>query len=105
MLTVAVEEGDDRVDAVPRFWCWQVSDMAIALREIREKAPQADLLIKALGDTSRAFMILLGARLNLKAEHIDQLTKVLGEAEEMLTSARSNAARLPSWIRKPGNLD
>ncbi|WJV44546.1 hypothetical protein [Streptomyces flavofungini] len=105
LLTAAIEEGDDRLEAEPLFWYGQVSDMAVALREIREKAPQADPLIKALADTSRALMILLEARLNLKAEHVDQLTKVLGEAEEMLTSARLNTARLPSWIRKSGNLD
>ncbi|MFG2141896.1 hypothetical protein [Streptomyces sp. NPDC048650] len=104
LLTAAVEEGDDRLEAMPLFWYWQVGDMARALREIREQAPQADPLIKALADTSRAFMILLEARLNLNAEHIGQLTKVLGEAEEMLTSARSNTARLPNWIRQPGNL-
>lgn len=50
-------------------------------------------------------MILLKARLNLKAEHVDQLKKVLGEDEEMLTSARSNTARLPNWIRRSGNVD
>ncbi|WP_154073993.1 hypothetical protein [Streptomyces sp. TM32] len=49
-------------------------------------------------------MILLEARLNLRAEHRKHLTAVLAEAEEMLTSARSNTARLPHWLRQPGNL-
>lgn len=42
LLTVALEGGEDPVGAVPRFWYWQVSDMARALREIRESAPEAD---------------------------------------------------------------
>ncbi|MBT2405598.1 MULTISPECIES: hypothetical protein [unclassified Streptomyces] len=105
LLTVAMEEGDDRPEAVPLLWYWQVSTIAWVLRDMRTKAPQADPLIKASADTARALMILLEARLNLKVEHVDHLKQVLGEAEEMLTSARSNTARLPHWIKQPGNLD
>ncbi|MFF0551053.1 hypothetical protein ACFYUL_19050 [Streptomyces sp. NPDC004311] len=105
LLIAAIEEGDDRIDAVPLVWYWQVSRIAVALRNIREKAPAADPLIKACADTSRALMILLEARLNLRAEHTERLSALLGEAEEMLTSARSNTARLPHWIRQPGNLE
>ncbi|MFF4509000.1 hypothetical protein [Streptomyces sp. NPDC001401] len=105
LLTVSMEEGDDRPEAVPLLWYWQVSTIAWMLRDMRTKAPQVDPLIKASADAARALMILLEARLNLKTEHAAQLKKVLGEAEEMLTSARSNTARLPHWLAQPGNLE
>lgn len=105
LLIAAIEEGDDRIEAVPLVWYWQVSRIAVALRDMRVKAPAADPLIKACADTSRALMILLEARLNLRSAHADHLAEVLAEAEEMLTSARSNTARLPHWIRQPGNLE
>ena len=104
LLTVAMEEGDDRDEAVPLLWYWQIAGIARTLRDLRERAPQVDPLIKATADAARALMILLEARLNLKAAHADRLTAALAEAEEMLTSARSNTARLPHWLRQPGNL-
>ncbi|MEU2856573.1 hypothetical protein [Streptomyces syringium] len=104
LLTAAVEEGDDRLEALPLVWYGQVSEIAVALRSLREDAPDTDPLIKAAADTARALMILLEARLNLSAAHLHHLTKVLGEAEEMLTSARSNTSRVPHWLRRPGNL-
>lgn len=104
LLTVSMEEGDERAEAVPLLWYWQIAGIARTLRDLREQAPQVDPLIKATADAARALMILLEARLNLKKDHADRLTAALAEAEEMLTSARSNTARLPHWLRQPGNL-
>ncbi|MFI6688378.1 hypothetical protein [Streptomyces sp. NPDC050485] len=105
LLTVAMEEGDSRPEAVPLLWYWQVSTIAWMLRDLRTKAPQTDPLIKASADTARALMILLEARLNLKPEHAGQLKQVLAEAEEMLTSARANTSRVPHWLKQPGTLE
>ncbi|MFF4409773.1 hypothetical protein [Streptomyces sp. NPDC001404] len=95
----AVEEGDDRPEALALVWYSRASDIAIDLRALRQQAPDTDPLIKAAADTARALMILLEARLNFSPAHLDRLTSVLGEAEEMLTSARSNTSRIPNWMR------
>ncbi|RXS70984.1 hypothetical protein EST92_24135 [Streptomyces sp. TM32] len=47
LTIVAMEEGDDRLDAVPQLRYWQISNIAVALRDLREQAPQADPLIEA----------------------------------------------------------
>ncbi|MER5781245.1 hypothetical protein ABT104_05880 [Streptomyces mobaraensis] len=95
----AVEEGDDRPEALALVWYGRASDIAVDLRTIRDELPDTDPLIKAAADTARALMILLEARLNLSPDHLDRLTTVLAEAEEMLTSARSHTSRIPNWLR------
>ncbi|OAR21899.1 hypothetical protein A8W25_30700 [Streptomyces sp. ERV7] len=106
----AMEEGDDQADAALPLWHWQVTNIAWALHNRRERfrlvgnSVDADPLFMATTDAARALMILLAARLRLDDTHVDELTTALAEAEEMLTSACAHTAHLPSWIRKRGSL-